>query len=235
MKPDWAKDGIELYCGDCLQVLPQLQDGLAHSVITDPPYNCGKPYDGYDDSRPDEEFAEWLSSALGWASRKCNTGSVVWFPGVKNLFNSHGLCQSAGLEVWRVLGWHKREFAGDKLSGGPAYSWEPVIWARRPGESVWRKRTGHDGRDFCVVNYTHGDPDADLHPCPKPIKVMNWLVRMVTADSEVVLDPFMGTARTGVACVLNGRRFIGIEQSPKYFERACRRIEQAFENIGLYA
>lgn len=68
---------------------------------------------------------------------------------------------------------------------------------------------------------------ANVHPTVKPIDLMRWLARLTTVRTGVVLDPFMGSGSTGIAAVREGFRFIGIEQSPEYFDIARRRIEQA--------
>jgi DNA modification methylase len=67
----------------------------------------------------------------------------------------------------------------------------------------------------------------ELHPCPKPLKFTTWCVNKVSLEGETVLDPFMGSGTTGVACVNIRRRFIGIEIEEKYFDVACKRIEIA--------
>ena len=65
------------------------------------------------------------------------------------------------------------------------------------------------------------------HPCPKPIKFQKLWIDRVAHDAQTILDPFMGSGTTGVAAVQMGRDFIGIEREPKYFDIACRRIEDA--------
>jgi DNA modification methylase len=72
------------------------------------------------------------------------------------------------------------------------------------------------------------------HPCPKPIKQMKWLVNRGSLAGHVVLDPFMGSGTTGVACHRLGRKFIGIEIEPKYFDIACKRIEEAQRQGDLF-
>lgn len=72
------------------------------------------------------------------------------------------------------------------------------------------------------------------HPCPKPIGWMMWLVSHASVAGETVLDPFMGSGTTGVACVRQGRQFIGIEIDPVYFDIACRRIEKALAQPDLF-
>ena len=74
------------------------------------------------------------------------------------------------------------------------------------------------------------------HPCPKPIRQMIWMVnRMTRNKDDSILDPFMGSGTTGVAAIQLGRKFIGIEREPKYFDIACKRIEQAVAQGQLFA
>ena len=78
-------------------------------------------------------------------------------------------------------------------------------------------------------------PKGDaLHVCPKPDAWAEWLVTRAAQDDEVVLDPFMGSGTTGVACVRLGRAFVGIEIDPGYFRIACRRIDEAFDALALF-
>jgi DNA modification methylase len=97
------------------------------------------------------------------------------------------------------------------------------------------------GKDFCAVfrhavincemNATINSDEYHDHPTQKPIKLMRKLVRRT---SGVVLDPFMGSGTTGVAAVKLGRKFIGIEIEPKYFDIACRRIQDALDQPDLF-
>jgi DNA modification methylase len=65
------------------------------------------------------------------------------------------------------------------------------------------------------------------HPCPKPVRFQKLWIERVACDAETILDPFMGSGTTGVAAVQMGKSFIGIEREPKYFDIACKRIEDA--------
>ena len=79
------------------------------------------------------------------------------------------------------------------------------------------------------------DPVSDIdHPCPKPLLFTKWLVSRTTLDGDTVLDPFMGSGTTGVACHEIGRRFVGIEMEPAYFDVACRRIEDAQRQSNMF-
>ena len=72
------------------------------------------------------------------------------------------------------------------------------------------------------------------HPTQKPIKLMKWCIEHLPAETEIILDPFMGSGTTGVACVKLGRKFIGIERERKYFDIACRRIEEAYRQPDMF-
>ena len=72
------------------------------------------------------------------------------------------------------------------------------------------------------------------HPTQKPIDLMHWCLSFIP-DAGVICDPFMGAGTTGVAAVMAGRKFIGIEQKPEYFDAACKRIEQAVAQGQLFA
>lgn len=70
------------------------------------------------------------------------------------------------------------------------------------------------------------EPRGD-HPTQKPIGVMRWCIGHLPKDANTILDSFMGSGTTGVAAVLEGRKFIGIEREKQYFDIACKRIEEA--------
>ena len=74
------------------------------------------------------------------------------------------------------------------------------------------------------------ESDLGQHPTQKPVALMEFLVRSYTNEADVVIDPFMGSGTTGVACMSTGRQFIGIEQKREYFDIACQGMEQAHVN-----
>ena len=115
---------------------------------------------------------------------------------------------------------------------------------------IWNKGAGFRGRDFaeCEQAWCSFDANARVfdfdplargayrdkeHPTQKPVEVMKWCLGFV-ADAKTILDPFMGSGTTGVAAVKLGRKFIGIEIEPKYFDIACRRISEALKQPDLF-
>jgi DNA modification methylase len=73
------------------------------------------------------------------------------------------------------------------------------------------------------------------HPCQKPVALQTWVLGLRWTPQGTILDPFMGSGTTGVACMNLGRKFIGIEIEPKYFDIACERIAQAQKQIRMFA
>lgn len=222
-------DNATLYLGDMLDVCPDLV--TADVAITDPPYNCGKDYGTHADDMHPDAYRLWLGSRF----RALKTQQLVYTPGDRHLWDAPAICDWGGFELNRPLAWHKKEFAGDKWSSGPAMCWEPIVWATRIGaHRYYNKIFGTSGRDCLVVNATHGDPWAKEHPCPKPLPVMAWLVGLFGPEGGSVIDPFMGTGTVGAACAALGRSFTGIEIHEPFFDAACRRIEGAYRQRDLF-
>jgi DNA modification methylase len=204
MKPDYSKDGIDLYCGDCLDILPQLPAGSMDAVVTDPPYGLGKRMSG----------GTWGTADK--YSDMCNWDVVP----PDHLFES--LASVRQSIIW----------GGNYFRLPPSRCW--LIW-----DKVNAVRTCAD----CEMAWTNLDRPTKRysgpvgvhdtgHPTQKPLKLMQWCLTFV--DGTTVLDPFMGSGTTGVACVKTGRKFIGIEKEPKYFDIAVKRIQEAFDSIGLF-
>jgi hypothetical protein len=83
------------------------------------------------------------------------------------------------------------------------------------------------GRDGSILRFKPVPPNDRSHPTEKPIDLFGYLIQKITDHGQTVLDPFMGSGTTGIACIRFGRRFIGIEIEPKYFDIACKRITEA--------
>lgn len=92
-----------------------------------------------------------------------------------------------------------------------------------------------NGAKYPTVIASNETAEKNGHPVPKPVGWMKWLVQLSTRHNETVLDPFMGSGTTGVACVNLGRKFIGIERERKYFDIAVERIKQAYAQPRLFA
>lgn len=211
MTPDYERDGVTLYCADCLDVLPTLADGSVDAVVTDPPYGIGAGQ---------KQFGMWRTSRMDRGT---------WDDAIPHT----AISAAAGFTQHAII-WGGNYF---NLPASRAFL-------------VWDKGAGFRGRDFaeCEVAWCswdgnarvfHRDPLAErdyrhkVHPTQKPVELMSWCLRQLP-DAATILDPFMGSGTTGVACIRLGRRFIGIEKERKYFDIAVKRIEQAFDDTALF-
>jgi len=199
---------VELHLGDCLEVMKSMPDKSVDAVITDPPYGNNLKYASYEDSRESLEklVPAFMDECLRIAQR------VVVTPGVANIYLYPKY-------TW-ILSWVNMAGVGSSSWGFSC--WQPILVYGKDPFLQNRKGRRPDtyqqkGNEVAKVN----------HPCPKPTNVMRWIVERTTMVNETILDPFMGSGTTGVACVQTGRNFIGIEIDPEYFAIAERRIKEA--------
>jgi DNA modification methylase len=224
MNPTWESDGIQLYLGDCLEILPTLESGSVDAVITDPPYGIdgGRGYINKERGKGDysDDFADTpayiknvVVPVVEGLIKLC--GCVVLTPGNKNFMlypqpDSFGCFYqpaSVGLQVFGNV------------------DAQPIFYY---GKNATRKNMGKP----CSYQLTER-PEKNGHPCVKPIKAWTKLLCNVTLPGQTVLDPFVGSGTTLVACVQTGRKGIGIEIDPGYFEIAKKRVLDAQAQMRL--
>lgn len=202
-----------LYLGDCREVLPTLPK--VDAVVTDPPYGVNFTYEGRTDS-----IEEWEALMHG----------VV--PQLRE--KARGVVMPVGAQ--KRIGWWYKHHEPTWLicwNKGASPTVSPIGFSDWEAHLVWGK-SAKSMHDYCGVLAVHKDV-GNGHPCPKPVAYSEWLVSRFADRLEEVLDPFMGSGTTGVACMNLGRKFIGIEIEPKYFDIACERISQAQKQIRMFA
>lgn len=191
---------MKLLHGDCLEEMKKIPDGSIDLVLTDPPYGLDIKYLSYEDSQ--ENLHKLIDDMMPELLRVGKR--VAIFPGINN--------------VWRYpkSDWMMCWFYGTTGSWGKMgyNSWQPILF--------YGKNNRRYGMD--TVKYSKIEKRHPGHPCSKPIGLMTALVERLSDEGETVLDPFMGTGSTGVACKNLNRNFIGIELDPTYFEIAQKRI-----------
>lgn len=214
-----------LILGDCRDVLPTL--GKFDAVVTDPPYGVmlGEVKNGQAIEKKQESYADFSDTE--------ENVIVNVVPIIEQLIASVGrVALTPGLRcAWYYpkpddIGAWFIPAAVSRSKWGFATSQPILYYGKDPRAGKGSSSTG--------VNMMATSGDVD-HPCPKPVMFMDWLVNKATICGESVLDPFMGSGTTGVACVNLGRKFTGIEREPKYFDIACRRIEDAYRQQRLFA
>lgn len=221
--PYYSEAAVTLHLGGVEAFLPLVGD----LAIFDPPYNVGVTYDA-------DPNGDRLGGSTYWRFiRSCLLGlecpNLVWTPGQVNIAKALEVLTEPRWEAigvdnpWtfrRLMGWHKKEFAGDLWNGGPAISWEPIIWATR-GPATFNKRFGVWGRDFLVVPSTHGH--GIDHPCPKPPEVYRWLIGLFCPEGGTVIDPTAGSGTSLMEAKHLGRKAVGVERSAAYCRVAAER------------
>ena len=196
---------VDLRLGDCLEVMKTLPDGCVDAVITDPPYGVGVKYTSYDDTR--DNLAKLVLAFMPDALRLARTVLVTCGNGNQHLYP---------VPTW-TLCWHIPAGCGYNKYGFT--TWQPILAYGKP-----YRPGGKAYPDSISMSPRAEDSE---HPCNKPIVLMKTIIERYVPPNATVLDPFMGSGTTGVACVQTGRNFIGIEISEQYFRIAKRRIEAA--------
>ncbi len=219
-------DGIDLYCGNCREFALERVD----HIITDPPYDDithtgaihkrrgNKKEFGIEfNSLPDLEFVpQWIEITNRWLLFFC----ALEMLGKYQATTPDNYVRGA---VWDRVN-PAPQFTGDR----PAQACDGIAILHGPNE---KKRW--NGRGKQAIFRGSVEFGSKQHPTQKPLALIQELVFLFTNRDEVIFDPFMGSGTTGVAAVNTGRRFVGVELDPKYFDIACERIKKALNAPGF--
>jgi len=220
-----------LYLGDCLEILPTL--GKVDAVVTDPPYGIGFKYESHIDDR--DGYAAFIWPRIEAAEALACDGAPIFIWQAQQRMREFSAFFP---REWRLFVAAKN-FVQIR-PGAMNHAYDPVVCWWKDGKP-WKAQKGKVGvnRDWFISDTASAVSDtkslAREHPCPRQPDVCGYVIDNWCADGGTVLDPFMGSGTTGVACVNLGRKFIGIEIEPKYFDIACRRIEEAYRQPRLFA
>ncbi len=209
MKREVLADGIELYLGDCREILPTLSQFDA--LVTDPPYGIAKLWASEQKGKngksrlwngEDKWDAETAPDAVNLA-RSLAKFSIIWGG------NYYDLPPSRGYLVWDKM----QEFS----NADSELAW--CSWGQTPRTFRYaRAQLASEGKE---------------HPTQKPLPLMKWCLGFLPQCNSF-LDPFMGSGTTGVAAAQQGKQFTGIERETKYFDVACKRIEAAISAPDMF-
>lgn len=216
---------IDLKCGDCLELMKEIPNKSIDAVITDPPYgiNLGNhvggketrkglliKQGGYDDTK--ESFDKVVVPAINLALRKSRRGMVFCVP--PSMWKLPPPNAIGGIFVSSAVGRNK-------------WGWSNLIhcllYENAPDLQLGAKPTA-------ISNNATAEKTG--HPTTKPIEWLIWAIKLGTKEGDTVIDPFMGSGTTGVACVNLNRNFIGFEINPDYFAIAKKRINNALAKQG---
>ena len=246
---------VQLFHGDCLEVMKDIPDNSVDMVLCDLPYgvlNKSNPLAKWDSEIPLDKLWD------GWKRVCKETSAIVLFG--SGIFTAKLIMSNP--KAWKYnLVWKK----GERISGflnskrmplrnheditvfyrkqpvyNPQMEWVGMHKSNHSKGMMGKQLTNSCYGEFretpaemveykypkSIINFQPEHKDFN-HPSEKPVKLCEWLIKTYTNEGETVLDNTMGSGSTGVACVNTGRSFIGIELEEKYFEIAKKRIEEA--------
>jgi len=240
-----------LYLGDATSIVPTLQAESVDLVVTSPPYNqmtaipetpTGSWADshggagfvrrwnefGYEDDQDEGDYQRWQNSLFSACAAVCKPDG--------SLFYNHQVRWRDGeilhpVQWFRPEGWKLREEiiwdrGGGMMSNAKMFCRfeERILWLDK-GRHKWNQPATGYGTVWRIARLQQ--QQGKLHPVQFPDEIPRRCIEATTEPGDLVLDPFMGSATTGVECIRSGRRFVGIEKEPKFFEIACKRCTEA--------
>ena len=209
-------EGVELYLGDCREILPTL--GQLEAIVTDPPYGIGE--------------AAGKNKSRGLLAVSKDYGDLAW--------------DNAPPPAWliamlRDMSRYQIIFGGNYYDLPPSSCW--LVWDKKNGntdfadcELAWTNLPKAVRKiEWLWHGMIRKGSDVREHPTQKPLGVMAWALDQLPADVKRVCDPFMGSGTTGIAAIQKGVQFVGIEREAPYFETACKRLDEALRAPKLFA
>jgi len=199
MKPYYSHAGIQIFHGDCREILPGLE--AVDAILTDPPYGIGasRGIGKYGKLRAKNE-PRWDDVAVDLSHLPAGVPSIVWGG------NYFALPPSRMFIVWdKGAGFAGRDFAECEQA-----------WCSWPGNARIYRRDP----------LARGDYIDKLHPTEKPLPLFQWCIGLFRNSPSLIVDPYCGSGTTLVACKARGIRAIGIELEEQYAEIAAKRLSQ---------
>ena len=214
--------GQTLILGDCLKVMPEL--GRFDAVVTDPPYGIGAG-----------NYARG-GTQYGNSKAKCKEYSVK---------NWDAEAPQEAVDFARKIAGKSIIFGGNYFDLPPSKCW--LVWDKQNGEGsgyadcelAWTNLDKAVRRVYWrwagMLQKHMGDKkEVRVHPTQKPVGVMEWCIGHLPGGAQTILDPFMGSGTTLVACQRLGRSGVGIELDQEYFVYACERVHEAWRSPDLF-
>lgn len=223
----------KLIHGDCMEILPDIRHELfkkqqKYIIVTDPPFNVGYKYNTYKDRMSEEDYREMLYEIFCWDSAP---SVVVHYP--EQLYQ---LAVDMGRPPARVVSWvyntNNRRQHRDIAFFGIYPDFKRVLQPYKNPNDKRIQRLIANGSlgtpiyDWWNINIVKNtSKEKTTHPCQMPLSVMQNVIGILP-DDYIIVDPFMGSGTTGVACRQLNRKFIGIELDKEYYDIACKRISE---------
>lgn len=207
-----------LYCADCLEILPQIPDKSVDLVLTDPPYGINYYSGRYKNGNPhlpiknnDDLFLPLLEL---WRILK-ETGALFSFNSFKNPIIDD--------KVKNQIIWVKNNWTAGDLTGNFANQYESIAFIPKAEFKLKGKRFSN------VWYFDRVTPE--FHPTQKPVDLITRIIKCGSINNDLILDPFLGSGTTAIACKMLQRKYIGIEINPQYCDITIQRLKAVPENL----
>lgn len=228
---DYKDADMWLMKGDCLERMKEIPDGSVDLVLTDPPYNISKKNNFHTmEGRVGIDFGEWdkgfdLFSYIDTLPRILNkNGSIVIFNDWKNLGEISKYAESKGFVIKDMLRWEKSNPMPRNKDRRYITDFEVAVWLTMPkAKWVFNRQTDTYERPLVKGALTPKSEKVG-HTTQKPLYLMEHLLKIHSNKQNTILDLFMGSGTTGLACKNLNRKFIGIELDDNYYNIAKNRI-----------
>jgi len=223
---------IDLRLGDCLELMKDIPDGSIDAIITDPPYNIARKNNFHTMGRSGIDFGEWdkgfdLFSYIDEIPRMLKKdGSVIIFNDWKNVGEIARYCESVGLVIKDMLRWEKANPMPRNRDRRYITDYECAIWCtNKKAKWTFNRKDDKYQRPLFKGALTKMS-EKTPHPTQKPLWLMEEILKIHTNENDMVLDMFMGSGTTLVACQNTNRNGIGIEMDETYFKIAQNRVQE---------
>ncbi len=247
---------IKLFCGDCLQLLPQFPQNSIDMIFADPPYflsnggitcHAGRMVSvnkgNWDVSHGAEENHKFNLAWLSECQRVLTKNGVIWVSGTAHVIFSVGFAmQQLGFKILNDIVWFKPNASPNLSCRYFTHSTETVIWAAKNQKSkhtfnyelMKQLSNGKQMRNLWEISppqpreKVHGK-----HPTQKPLKLLERILLASSRESDIILDPFNGSGTTAIAAARLNRRYLGIDISKEYLELTVKRLEDELRHPRL--
>lgn len=233
--------------GDCLEVMKDFPDNSVDLVLTDPPYNIDGNFDmknleskgkDYSTNKGEWDSIDSLDKFNGGFLNECFRilecqGSILVFASQHNIFSVGKIMKEIGFEIYNIIKWIKPDAMPNMSKSRLKQDTEYIILGIKGEDYTFNyneslqiedkfSRKGKQLSDTWISGKTKGGK-RDKHPTQKPTWIIERLLEIYSLEGDLVLDPFLGSGTTAVACKKLGRDFIGIEKEEKYVKIARER------------